>query len=87
MKPQCAQLLTALRRRPLTGLEIHTELGIYRASARIYDLRDCGERIATDLVSVKNRDGEPCRVARYALLRSDDANHDLWDTEPEKAAA
>lgn len=86
MKRQCVQLLGVLRQRPLTSLEIHQLLGIYRASARIYDLRAEGMRIATELVSVSNRDGEPCRVARYALLRSDDPNRDLWDTAPSKAA-
>lgn len=86
MKRQCQQLINALRVKPMTSLEILQSLGIYRASARIYDLRAEGERIATELVVVPNRDGAPCRVARYALLPREDFNHDLWDCEQRKAA-
>lgn len=87
MTPQCAQLLAALRQRPLTSLEVLRELGIYRAGARVYDLRREGHRIATDIVPVTNRDRKPCHVARYALLPGNDDNGDLWEASNEKAAA
>lgn len=87
MKKQCLKLLAALKNGPLTSLDIHTRLGIYRASARIYDLRGEGERIATERVTVANRDGQPCSVARYALLPNNDPNRDLWDTEDRRHAA
>lgn len=86
MSPQCASLLAALRRQPLTGLEVLTNLGIYRASARVFDLRTEGHRIATDMIPVHKRDGKTCHIARYALLPDSD-NGDLWDiTEAARAA-
>lgn len=80
MTPQCASVLSALRKGPMTSLEIYVTLGVYRAGARVFDLRGAGHRIATDMVSVRNRNGEPCRVARYALLPTDDHNLDIWET-------
>lgn len=79
MSPQCAQLLAALRQRPLTSLEILHGFGIYRAGARVFDLRGSGHRIATDMVPVPNRDGKTCHVARYALLPGNDDSGDLWE--------
>lgn len=85
MSPQCAQLLAALRQQPLTSLEILQRHGIYRAGARVFDLRRAGHRVATDIVPVSNRDGKTCHVARYALLPADD-NGDLWEAEHGRAA-
>lgn len=67
---QCAQLLRALSRRPMTALEILAELGIARAAARVYDLKREGWNIGTEFVQVRNRQGEMCRVARYTLLQA-----------------
>ena len=79
MTPQCARLLGALRKKPMTSLDILTELGIYRAGARVFELKnDEGQRIVTDMVTVPNRHGEPCRVARYALLADADTR-DIWE--------
>ena len=63
---QCALLLEAISSRPMTALEILTELGIQRASARIYDLRRDGYVIHSTEIMVRNRRGKPCRVARYS---------------------
>ena len=52
------------------------ELGIYRLGARVFELREAGEKIETERVPVTNRWGEECRVARYSLVRA-----------PEKVAA
>ena len=44
------------------------ELGIYRLSARIYDLRHTnGMNIVKRMKSVTNRFGESCRVACYEI--------------------
>lgn len=67
---QCALLLRALGRRPMTALEILAELGIARAAARVYDLKREGWNIGTEFVQVRNRQGELCRVARYTLLQT-----------------
>ncbi len=50
---------------PLTAWR---ELGIYRLSAVIFDLRKSGMEIVTKKCEVKNRWGESCKVAEYQLL-------------------
>lgn len=64
---QTAALLEALKRRPLTALEILQDLGIARASARVFDLRHEGWDVRTQMIAVTNRRGEPCHVALYTL--------------------
>lgn len=64
---QCDELLAALTKRAMTATEIFLELGIARASARIYDLRQQGHPIHSTEVVVNNRKGKPCRVARYSV--------------------
>ena len=61
------KLLAALRTKSMTALEIWQELGIARASARVYDLREEGYDVRSEEITVRNRDGEPCRVALYSL--------------------
>lgn len=63
---QSALLLDAISKKPMTAMEILTELGIARASARVYDLRRDGYVIHSTAVVVRNRRGKPCRVARYS---------------------
>lgn len=76
MSTQCTDLLAALRRRPMTPLEIQRELGILRAAARVYDLRNSGHTISTEIVKVPARGGVS-RVARYAVIPTTD-NLDLF---------
>ena len=54
------------------GVEVNplyswTNLGIYRLSARICDLRDDGRYITKRMVKVKNQFGEDVKVASYKL--------------------
>lgn len=63
------QLLAALKVKAMTALEIWQELGIARASARVYDLREQGFDIRSEEISVRNRHGERCRVALYSLAQ------------------
>lgn len=51
----------------ITPLEALNELGIYRLSARIADLRGDGYVITTERITVKNKFGQESRVARYSL--------------------
>ena len=44
--------------------------GIKRLAARIYDLRDKGYNIKTDMVSCKNRRGRISNFARYSLAEA-----------------
>lgn len=61
------KLLDALAKRPMTAGEIWQQLGIARASARVFDLRRDGYDIRSRDIVVNNRDGEPCHVAEYSL--------------------
>jgi len=67
MSDQCAALLTALQRRPMTTREIEAELAIGRPAAVVHKLKKRGHSIITDMVRVKNRLGEYCTVAQYCL--------------------
>jgi hypothetical protein len=66
-KRQNDELLAALGRKAMTATEIWNELGIARASARVFDLRSEGHDIRSTEITVRNRHGEPCRVALYSL--------------------
>lgn len=49
----------------ITPLEAIRDIGCYRLSARIADLRDQGYDIISEPLTVKNRYGGVSRVARY----------------------
>ena len=49
----------------ITPLEAVSDLGCYRLSARIFDLRRAGYVIGSEEITVKNRYGQRCTVARY----------------------
>jgi len=66
---QRQRVVEALRRRPHTSYDLR-RLGIYQAPARIKELRDrFGYGIATDLVTLVDRDGyRHARCALYTLV-------------------
>ena len=66
---QCECLLDRLQVAPITPMEAWSELGIYCLASRVKDLRDKGHNIEGSRVSVANRFGEECRVARYRLVK------------------
>lgn len=70
---QRERIIVALRRRPHTSYDLR-RLGIYQAPARIKELRDrFGYVIATDLVTLVDRDGyHHARCALYTLLSEPD---------------
>lgn len=51
----------------ITTLDAFLDLGITRLASRIHDLKEAGFRIETETIKVKNRHGEPCKVARYSF--------------------
>lgn len=63
-------VLEALRKRPMTAGDIWEQLGIARAAARVFDLRQDGYDIRSREVVVQNRRGESCRVAEYRLIEA-----------------
>ena len=69
MKSQNARILAHMKVAPITPLEALKYAGTLRLSARIYELRDAGHRIESEIVAVQNSRGERKRVARYRLIR------------------
>jgi hypothetical protein len=65
---QMERVLSHLKtKRTIQPLEAWRDLGIYRLSAVIYDLRQEGHKIDTRRVEVVNRFGEPALIAEYSL--------------------
>lgn len=65
---QNKQILTHLQEQGrITSLEAINKYGITRLSGRIFELRAQGYPIAKQMITVKNRFGEECRVAEYSL--------------------
>ena len=56
----------------ITPLEAIRDIGCYRLSARISDIKKMGIPIETEIVNVKNRRGKYSRIARYSLAVSAD---------------
>lgn len=51
----------------ITPSEALSKLSCMRLAARIHDLKQAGYAIKCDIERMPNRNGEPCRVARYSL--------------------
>lgn len=64
---QNRKLIAALRNGPMTAMQMLQQLGIMRASARVFDLRAAGYNIESRQVTVRNRDGGTSHVAEYRL--------------------
>lgn len=56
------------RRKTITPLEAIKDLGVLRLGARIFELREAGHDIHTEMMPVPNRQGGTSRVARYHYL-------------------
>ena len=55
----------------ITPLEAMRDIGCYRLSARISDIKKLGYPVKTEIISVKNRRGNNSNVARYSLEGGD----------------
>lgn len=65
---QCERILNYMHvHGSITQFEAQKELGVMRLGARIFELRKNGHQIISEMVQVKNRYGEKCRVKRYYL--------------------
>lgn len=69
LAPQMAAVLTKLRQRSMTTLQITRATGIMRVGSVIHLLRTAGHHIDTTLVAVKTRYANHCAVALYTLRR------------------
>ena len=65
---QNKRLLSHLQKgNSINPLEAWQKLGIYRLSARVFDLRDSGHEIDTTRKEVNNQFNEIINVAEYSL--------------------
>lgn len=51
----------------ITQMEALNEIGVMRLASRISDLKKKGYPIKSEVLTLKNRYGEPCYVKRYSL--------------------
>ena len=51
----------------ITQFETLRDLGVMRLASRISDLKRLGYQVESEMVVVKNRYGEECRVKSYSL--------------------
>ena len=58
----------------ITPIEAMTEYGCMRLGARIWDLRDDGIEIETEMVKGKNRFGKEIHYAKYSLKKGEQEN-------------
>lgn len=66
---QANRLLDYLKKSgSITTWEAFKELGITRLSARIFEIKERGYVIKTELVNDKNRLGEPIHYNKYSLI-------------------
>lgn len=71
MKTQNDRLLAALKAgAAVTPYYALQALSVGRLAARILELKQAGEDIASEFVTVQNQFGEPCRVKKYFLAKS-----------------
>lgn len=69
---QCERIMRHLQEvGSITSAEAMAEYGIYRLASRISDLKQLGVPIQKEMVSSKNRYGEPTYFARYSLAEKD----------------
>ena len=70
---QTAKVLEYMRTHDgITTLEAFNSLGVTRLSARIWDLKEAGFRIATSWRRVRHRDGTTAQVVLYILQEAKD---------------
>jgi len=70
MTPQQTRLMDYLERHTgITPKQAWTELGIYRLSGRIFELRKMGYKITTNRKEIPSPYGEPSYVAEYRLRK------------------
>lgn len=75
---QCDRLLDYLKKRgSITKLDCWHELGILNGGGRAWDLKEAGYPIVTEMITVKNRWGESCRIALYVLKENHAQSHPI----------
>ena len=62
------RVLSELRRRRITTIDMIRRFGITRLATHIFELRQEGYRITSENITIGSLDGQPVNVARYTLL-------------------
>jgi len=57
------------RHKWITPMEAFSELGITKLATRVSEMRRDGYEFEIEMVTKKNRYGEPVRFARYRLIK------------------
>jgi hypothetical protein len=66
---QQSQVLNHLKKEPLTPLVALRKYGTLRLAALVFNLRDAGYNIKTEMVNVGSK-SKPKTVAQYSLLKN-----------------
>ena len=56
----------------ITQAEAFLELGCSRLGARIWDMRNCGIPIKSEMIKVEKKDGSTAYVAKYSIGREEE---------------
>ena len=67
MGNQEARILERLKKGPMTKLDAMNATGVLNIGDCVMKLRRKGFEIKTEMISVRNRYGEKCRIAEYTL--------------------
>lgn len=59
-----------LNGRAMTAMDAWTDYGMSRMSSLIYHMRQAEIPVQTEMITVKDRDGKDCTVARYSVPES-----------------
>lgn len=71
----------------ITQKEADRDIGCARLASRICDLRDIQIPICREMITVKNRHGADCRVARYSFSDKTVALARMLEYQRQKGAA
>ena len=55
----------------ITQIQALSDLGVMRLASRISDLKKLGYPVESEMITVKNRYGEECKVKKYTLRGSE----------------
>lgn len=70
-KSQCEKVLEYMQKHgTITQLQAYIDIGCWRLASRISDLKRQGYAIRSEMVKVKNRDGDEVPIARYSLAEN-----------------
>lgn len=64
---QCEKILRYMKTYKSITQRDAFRLGVYRLGARVFDLKEQGHLIKTNMVAVKNADGSISHIAVYTL--------------------